>query len=607
MGIQLKNNASGTLATAISASDTGIVLTTGNGASFPALGAGDYFYATLESAGGTSEVIKVTVRSGDSMTVVRAQEGSTANSFAAGSRIELRVTARSVEDTALQEIRDREEYIDVRDYGATGDGTNQFTAINNAWTAALAAGKDLYFPAGVYSSGVNNMPFKLPIYPYNPASPLVDPADGLYDCKNITVFGDGPTTILRSDSVEGADVINLYFNKNLHFRDMRIMGAISGTAAGSNGISVVGGYDNLTFDNIWIEDMPYVDKALYLDGGKGLTVQTGPVSTAKVGSIRARNIYAKGCVYGLDYTPDWDAFVGKCPTLDVEITVENCFIGVVAGLGAAPISVPPGPLMNWVVRANIINCQRGAVLSRVHGGVFEFNYASTKTLAQKRLNPAGGTWNSVDSMVDGVLLQYTKNIKLTAVGFVGDVQYKVQLGGASGGTVSGNTAECDLYFDLAGSATTADFDVLNAGGNIVDNCRIYVTPATTVAALPALLYYTPAQNTVSKGPAMRLNSPTIAGSLGFTYDTNGVNVYNTVALDGLTLYAKQTGGSGNDLAPLGIKNHLGTAVTKLRQDGTIATAYGATASSVSTVVSIYPLYDMAGTIRGYIPVYQSYA
>jgi hypothetical protein len=102
MGIQLKNNASGTLATAINASDTGIVLTTGNGASFPALGATDYFYATLESTGGTFEVIKVTARSGDSMTVVRAQEGSTANSFAAGSRIELRVTAQSVLDAVDQ-------------------------------------------------------------------------------------------------------------------------------------------------------------------------------------------------------------------------------------------------------------------------------------------------------------------------------------------------------------------------------------------------------------------------------------------------------------------------------------------------------------------------
>ena len=119
MGIQLKNNASGTLATAINASDTGIVLTTGNGASFPALGASDYFYATLESTGGTFEVIKVTVRSGDSMTVVRAQEGSTANSFAAGSRIELRVTAQSVLDVVDQVTAAQVEFTPVGALTAT--------------------------------------------------------------------------------------------------------------------------------------------------------------------------------------------------------------------------------------------------------------------------------------------------------------------------------------------------------------------------------------------------------------------------------------------------------------------------------------------------------
>jgi hypothetical protein len=98
MTVKLANNVSGFLNTAITASDTGIVLQSGNGASFPSLGAGEYFYATLVSTGNTLEVVKVTARSGDSMTVVRAQDNSSAASFAAGSRLEIRVTVASVRD-----------------------------------------------------------------------------------------------------------------------------------------------------------------------------------------------------------------------------------------------------------------------------------------------------------------------------------------------------------------------------------------------------------------------------------------------------------------------------------------------------------------------------
>ena len=100
MPIKLANNSSGTLATAISASDTGISLTTGDGAEFPTLSAGDYFYATITSSGGTQEIVKATARSGDSLTVVRAQEGTSAAGFAAGARFELRVTAASIQESA---------------------------------------------------------------------------------------------------------------------------------------------------------------------------------------------------------------------------------------------------------------------------------------------------------------------------------------------------------------------------------------------------------------------------------------------------------------------------------------------------------------------------
>lgn len=96
--IDFKNNAVGYLLTAISASDVGIVLQAGNGASFPVLTSGEYFYATISSTAGTYEIVKVTARSIDSLAVTRAQEGTSASSFAAGAKLEIRITAQTIYD-----------------------------------------------------------------------------------------------------------------------------------------------------------------------------------------------------------------------------------------------------------------------------------------------------------------------------------------------------------------------------------------------------------------------------------------------------------------------------------------------------------------------------
>jgi len=109
MTIQLKNNAFGYLDTAINASDVGLSLGAGEGANFPALSAGQYFYATL-SSGSDREVVKVTAIAGDALSITRAQESTTALAFPAGARIELRVTAQTVidaiNDVALADMTD---------------------------------------------------------------------------------------------------------------------------------------------------------------------------------------------------------------------------------------------------------------------------------------------------------------------------------------------------------------------------------------------------------------------------------------------------------------------------------------------------------------------
>jgi hypothetical protein len=99
MGIKLTNNAFATLAAGINSSATSITLTSGQGARFPTLSAGDYFYATLIDTSNNLEIVKCTARSTDVLTVVRAQETTTARAYSTGDRIEIRLTAATFVDS----------------------------------------------------------------------------------------------------------------------------------------------------------------------------------------------------------------------------------------------------------------------------------------------------------------------------------------------------------------------------------------------------------------------------------------------------------------------------------------------------------------------------
>ena len=98
--IQFANNAASTLAAGISNTATSLNVAPGDGSKFPSLTGSQYFMATLVKSDGTTEVIKVTARSTDTLTITRAAEPingvSTAYAFSAGDRIELRMTAGSL-------------------------------------------------------------------------------------------------------------------------------------------------------------------------------------------------------------------------------------------------------------------------------------------------------------------------------------------------------------------------------------------------------------------------------------------------------------------------------------------------------------------------------
>jgi hypothetical protein len=93
------DNASSTMASGITNSQTTVTVQTGNGAYFPAPSAGQILAVTFEDTSGNLEVAYCTGITGDTLTVIRGAEtipsqvGGPALAFASGSRVEARVTA----------------------------------------------------------------------------------------------------------------------------------------------------------------------------------------------------------------------------------------------------------------------------------------------------------------------------------------------------------------------------------------------------------------------------------------------------------------------------------------------------------------------------------
>ena len=94
MGIVFKNNAKTTLASSLSNSATSATVT--DGSVFPSLSAGEFFLITFDD-GSNNEICKCTARSGNTLTIVRAQESTTARAFSSGDAAEGRVTAGVLE------------------------------------------------------------------------------------------------------------------------------------------------------------------------------------------------------------------------------------------------------------------------------------------------------------------------------------------------------------------------------------------------------------------------------------------------------------------------------------------------------------------------------
>lgn len=486
----------------------------------------------------------------------------------------------------------------------TGDVASKrnalYAAFSAAWTYMLTNRRSLYLPDGWYEIGDQNFPFRN----------TTVPATSLLDCRGVALIAQSSGVTLATAATNGADVLNLNGLQNFSVLGFPTLTGKNGVGAtvGSNGCSVTGGFDNIRLE-IAPTNCPYVDNTTYIDGGKGLTIQT-PIAgqTVQCGSLHAE-VRATGCVFGFSNEVDLVAAGAMRTDIEVDLVAKDCYTAVVYSAGAATGSLTAGRATGVRLRGKAIDCQKDLFLARCPGIQIDLEVITTKSKAARLLGPLGTAWTVGDAEVTSVIATYAHSSRVAVYGDKGACDYKIKLGGATTGSsgLYGATMTCVFYFNLAGSSATADVASVDSGGNSVRDSVVECS-SVTCTVLPATWYDATMTNTLIIGPTRRMMSPILAGSTGLQFAYNdGVSVFHTIRRKNESICVKSASSSSASNLSLDIENHLGTTVAGFRNDGSLVVQGRATAASVSTVKQVLTVYDNAGALVGYVPIYTSFA
>ena len=152
MTVQLyANNAKTTLAAPITATQTTITVAPGTGAQFPNPSAGQAFKVTLVSAASASvyEICLCTARSTDTLTVVRAQEGTTGTPFILNDIVGNYDTAGVMADLVQSEQLQSEYY----NFATAGGSANALTATIPSNLTTLTNGMSFVIMSSAANTG----------------------------------------------------------------------------------------------------------------------------------------------------------------------------------------------------------------------------------------------------------------------------------------------------------------------------------------------------------------------------------------------------------------------------------------------------------------------
>ncbi|GBC62480.1 hypothetical protein DENIS_3452 [Desulfonema ishimotonii] len=153
--IKFKNNFEASLQSGIATDAIALDIEASKALELGALSAGDYYVATLfDNTGAKMEIVHITAISGQTLTVTRAQEGTSAQSFDAGDLLQLRNTAGVYEGMVQRDELDG--YYDkgeVENYVTENAGTGDVHGPESPTSDALAQWHDDGTGAKVLKSG----------------------------------------------------------------------------------------------------------------------------------------------------------------------------------------------------------------------------------------------------------------------------------------------------------------------------------------------------------------------------------------------------------------------------------------------------------------------
>lgn len=185
MSVKFTNNAVAALAASVSTTSTTIAVTPSAGVLFPVLAAGDWFPVTVLDSTGAFEIMRCTARSGDTLTVTRAQEGTAAKAFNAGARVEHRVTSDALAAVKTEAIATAVAtsaigFTPVQQGGGAGQATNK---IYIGWSGSgIKAQVDAVDYGTLWST-----------YNFNPGSYM--PLTGANFTGNFGIYNTSPTVM----------------------------------------------------------------------------------------------------------------------------------------------------------------------------------------------------------------------------------------------------------------------------------------------------------------------------------------------------------------------------------------------------------------------------